>query len=371
MNLTLFGSYNTATTPRVQVLIDGLRAHNITVNECNVPLKFSTTDRVNVLQRPWKLPLLVLLILKCWFGLVFKRLRQPQSQAVIVGHLGQFDVHLARLLFRNQPIILDYMISGSDTADDRQVSNGLKDKLLRLIDRSALKVADIIIVDTDEHLEALPTPYKTKAVVVDVGAPAAWFKASPSLDQIKNSLIKDRSLKVIFFGNYIPLQGAPVIAKALSLLDGPVEVTMAGHGQELAKTMQLIKTNKATVSIKWLNWVDNQDLPRLVADHDICLGIFGTSQKALEVVPNKVYQGSAVGCAIITSDTEPQRRLLADAATYVPPGDPKALLTALYGLINDRSELLKMRQAALSHAQSCFSPKKVIEPLIGKINFPI
>ena len=43
------------------------------------------------------------------------------------------------------------------------------------------------------------------------------------------------------------------------------------------------------------------DLPALVAGHDVCLGIFGTGDKALRVVPNKVFQGAAAGCAIVTS----------------------------------------------------------------------
>ena len=51
-----------------------------------------------------------------------------------------------------------------------------------------------------------------------------------------------------------------------------------------------------------------------MADHDVCLGIFGTGAKAPRVVPNKVFQGAAAGCAIVTSDTAPQRRVLGDAA---------------------------------------------------------
>ena len=73
------------------------------------------------------------------------------------------------------------------------------------------------------------------------------------------------------------------------------------------------------------------NLPALVAGHDVCLGIFGTGDKALRVVPNKVFQGAAAGCAIVTSDTAPQRRALGDAAVLVPPGDPEALAAALRG----------------------------------------
>ena len=60
--------------------------------------------------------------------------------------------------------------------------------------------------------------------------------------------------------------------------------------------------------VTWRDWVPTAELPGLVASHDVCLGIFGDTDKALSVVPTKVYQGAAAGCASITSDTAPQRR---------------------------------------------------------------
>ena len=54
------------------------------------------------------------------------------------------------------------------------------------------------------------------------------------------------------------------------------------------------------------------------------------------MVPNKVFQGAAAGCAVVTSDTAPQRRVLGDAAVLVPPGDPAALAEALRSLAADR-----------------------------------
>ena len=125
---------------------------------------------------------------------------------------------------------------------------------------------------------------------------------------------------MVFYGLYTPLQGTPVIGAALSRIAGaPIEVTMIGSGQDAAATRAAAAANPA---VRWLDWVPAADLPALVAGHDVCLGIFGTGDKALRVVPNKVFQGAAAGCAIVTSDTAPQRRALGDAAVLVPPGDP-------------------------------------------------
>ena len=142
---------------------------------------------------------------------------------------------------------------------------------------------------------------------------------------------------------------------------------MIGRGQDEAETKRAAAGNQ---SVRWLDWVPAAELPALVAAHDVCLGIFGTGDKALRVVPNKVFQGAAAGCAVITSDTAPQRRVLGDAAVLVPPGDPAALADALLRLADDREALLKLRHAARQLAAERFTPEQVVGPLTDRLLRP-
>jgi glycosyltransferase involved in cell wall biosynthesis len=265
------------------------------------------------------------------------------------------------------PIVLDHLVSAANTAKDRRIAGGgLKQRLLELVDAGALRAADIVVVDTEEHLEIVPEKYRSKAVVVPVGAPAPWHAAARELSATVTSATGP--LKVVFYGLYTPLQGAPVIGEALGRLAGaPVEVTMIGRGQDQAETKRAAASNQ---SVRWLDWVPAAELPALVAAHDVCLGIFGTGDKALRVVPNKVFQGAAAGCAVVTSDTAPQRRLLGDAAVLVPPGDPAALADALLRLADDREALLKLRHAARQLAAERFTPEQVVGPLTDRLNRP-
>ena len=57
------------------------------------------------------------------------------------------------------------------------LDGGPRQALLRMIDAAALRAADIVVVDTDEHLAALPARHRPRAVVVAVGAPTAWHEA--------------------------------------------------------------------------------------------------------------------------------------------------------------------------------------------------
>ncbi|HZP51054.1 glycosyltransferase [Actinocrinis sp.] len=364
MRVTVFGTYDAKAHPRVAIIADGLRAHGHEVQECNAPLGLDTAARVAILAQPWRVPVLLGTLARRWLALARAARRQPRPDLVLVGYLGHFDVRLARRLFRRTPIVLDHLIGASDTARDRQLSGGgIKGVLLRAIDSGALRSADLVVVDTEEHLDALPPQHRERAVVVPVGAPRAWFDAAVNVDSPETS--GPSPLRVLFFGLYTPLQGTPVIGRALARLAGaPVETTMVGKGQDGPETRRAAEANPA---VRWLDWVAPDELPSLVARHDVCLGIFGTGPKALRVVPNKVFQGAAAGCAIVTSDTAPQRRLLGDAAVFVPPGDPDALAEALLRLAEDRAELRRAREAARSLALGSFAAEQIVTPLIKRL----
>jgi glycosyltransferase involved in cell wall biosynthesis len=379
MRVTVFGTYDAKAHPRVGIIADGLRAHGYEVQECNAPLGLDTAARVAILAQPWRVPVLLGTLARRWLRLIRTARRQPRPDVVLVGYLGHFDVRLARVLFRRTPIVLDHLIGASDTARDRQLSGGFRQVLLRAIDGGALRSADLVVVDTDEHLATLPADYRDRGVVVPVGAPRSWFDAAltqPSADgeapEGQGSDGQDPEaqsplpLRVLFFGLYTPLQGTPVIGQALARLTGsPIEATMIGKGQDAAEARQAAASNTA---VRWLEWVGPDELPELVAAHDVCLGIFGTGPKALRVVPNKVFQGAAAGCAIVTSDTAPQRRALGDAALFVPPGDPQALAEALLRLAGDRAELRRARQAARRLALSSFSAEQIVRLLIKRLD---
>lgn len=357
--VVFFGTYDSKAHPRVQVVIDGLRARGVEVEECNVPLGLDTRARVAFLAKPWTAPRFVVRLMSKWLRLWREGSRTGPAQVVVVPYMGHFDIHLARARFRRAPIVLDHVISGSDTARDRGVSGPARDRLLRWIDRAALRAADVVMVDTEEHREFLPEWARGRAVVVLVGAEDLWAATR------QGSYDGTRPLKVIFFGLFTPLQGAVVIGEALGLLAGDeqVEVTMVGAGQDLEASRLAAAANGR---VRWEGLVPYASLPALVAEHDVCLGIFADNPKGLRVVPNKVYQGIRAGCAIVTSDTAPQRRTLGGLAVYVPPGDPHALAAALRDLSHDPARVAGL-QAASAAASERFGPAAVVVDLLERM----
>ncbi|HEU4676468.1 MAG TPA: glycosyltransferase [Motilibacteraceae bacterium] len=364
MRIVVFGTYDAAAHPRVGVLRDGLRAAGHDVVECDAPLGLGTAQRVAILRQPWRLPQLALRLARCWSRLLRRALRLRREgpvDVVLVGYLGHFDVHLARRLFPRAVLVLDHLVFAADTAADRGERGALKQRLLRGVDAAALRTADVVVLDTDEHAALVPAPLRARAVVVPVGAPKDWLRVG----EARPPVTRDGPLRVVFFGLFTPLQGAPVIAAALAREpDLPLHVTMVGGGQDLAAAQRLAG---ADPRITWVPWVTPKELPALVATHDVCLGVFGTGPKALRVVPNKVFQGAAAGCALVTSDTAPQRRLLEGAAVLVPPGDADALAAALRELAADRERCADLADRARRLAGSAFAPAEVVRPLLARL----
>lgn len=357
LRVLAFGTYDVRMHPRGLVLLQGLRAVGAQIVEANVPLGLDTSWRVRILRQPWLAPVLVVRLVAAWLRLwrVARRVARELGSidVLLVPYMGHFDVHLGRRLFPGAVVALDHLVGLGDTAQDRGAGGRGRATLLERVDRAAVQAADVVVLDTAEHAALLPPEGRERAVVVPVGAPGEWFRP-----------LTRRSggpLRVIFFGLYTPLQGSTVIASAIGrLADAPIAFTMCGRGQELAEARRLAHPNE---NVDWREWVDGAELPGLVAAHDVCLGIFGTGPKALRVVPNKVYQGAAAGCAVVTSDTQPQRAALGSGGVFVPPGDDGALAAALLTLAGDPEALERARVASAERAAACFRPEHVVVPL--------
>ncbi|MDH2416942.1 glycosyltransferase [Nocardioides sp. CER19] len=366
MRILAFGTYDVSAHPRVGALVQGLRDDGHDVVEVNRPLGLSTAQRIAMVRQPWRLPLLALRLLRCWTALAWqgaRERRRSRPDAVLVGYLGHFDVHLARLLFRGTPIVLDHLVSAAGTVADRGLSSGgPKTRLMRAIDAAALRAADVVVLDTADRLGSLPDAARVKTAVCPVGATDRWFAAGAvTVDRAPRD-----GLRVVFVGLYTPLHGTPVIAEAIAALadDARIEFTMVGSGQDRPRAERLAAANPR---VRWVDWVGGDELPDLVAGHDVSLGIVGTTAKALEVVPTKAYQGAAAATVVVTSDTPPQRAALGDTAVLVPPGDARALADALRRLADDPDSVARLRRSAYGLARERFTAGAVVRPMLDAL----
>ena len=113
-------------------------------------------------------------------------------------------------------------------------------------------------------------------------------------------------------------------------------------------------------------WTDYAALPSRIQDADILLGVFGGSEKAGRVIPNKVYQALACGRPVITrrSDAYPEDLDRPDSGiAFVPPGDARALATAVSEWASQRDRLLDLSASAIASYGCHFSNAVIRERL--------
>ena len=367
-----FGTYDASVHPRVRVLVEGLAGNGYSVVEVNEPLGFDTASRVQLARQPWRAPFFIMRVAKAWWRLrvdakaLLNDLADHPIDMVVVGYMGQFDVHLAQRLF-DAPVAIDFMVGLGDTAKDRG-SHDLIARVLTWIDRRATAAADVIVVDTGEQAAQCPSP--SEPVVVPVGAPEIWYRTTrhePTVPpEAPDPGTAESSLSVVFYGLYTPLQGTPFIGDAINALADRHDITftLVGTGQDRGECER--RAGAAASRVRWIDWLEPEDLVAEVKRHDVCLGIFGTTPKASKVVPNKVFQGAAAGCAIVTSETAPQREVLGEAGFFCRPGDGVALADQLRALADSPDALKAMRSSARTLADN-YRPTEVVIPLLAKL----
>lgn len=292
MRICYFGAYHTD-YPRNRVIRLGLERNGIRVVGCNVPQRLRSWQRY---------PLLLARYLKICLG----------CDAILVAEFGQSLVPLAWLLSRacKIPLIFDAFTSLYDTAasDRRTVKVGSsKARYYFLLDKLAVGLSDAILVDTAQNRSYFMTHFSidnSKCNVIHVGVDDEHFYPR----QLGN-VDRDHFL-VQFYGTFIPLHGIQYIIEAAKVLEerSDIKFELIGKGQtfdEMHALAQRLNSNNITFSEP----IPYSALPQRIARADICLGIFGDTDKALRVIPNKVYQSMAMGKPVVTGDSSAIREV--------------------------------------------------------------
>jgi len=348
-----FGTYERS-YPRNKVVIDALRTAGVEVVECHLPLWELTRHKTGSFFRFNSLIGLAWRMLWGYLKLIRRYFKQVgDASIVMVGYIGQLDLLLTWLLTRagrRRKLIYNPLVSLYDTLiDDRALfaPESLAAKFLFRLDRWSFRLADRIILDTDAHIDYISDKFgidRERFERLFVGADQEAFspRQTPSGED---------PLVVLFVGKFIPLHGLPDIIEAASQLQGDpgVRFEIVGTGQLYEGIMDLCRQLKVT-NIVFTDWIPYHQLVDKMAQTHVCLGIFSPGGKASRVIPNKVFQGLALGMPVITGDSPASRELLTDGqdALLVPMGDPGALAQAIRSLKKDRQ--FRLRIAAGGHS---------------------
>jgi glycosyltransferase involved in cell wall biosynthesis len=341
MRAVFWGTYDLG-KPRNRIMLRGLQEAGVEVIEIHRDVWAGVEDKGTIAGVGRKLWLLVKW-LSAYPGLVWRYLRAPRHDVAVIGYMGHLDVLVlwpfAKL--RGTPIVWDAFLSLYNTVvEDRRIVGRGSPLAWSLFtwEWLACRAARLVVLDTRAHADYFAQRYGLrpgKTVSVLLGAEPEAF---PPTETAKDP---DDLLTVLFYGQFTPLHGIETIVRAAQIAHGEsIRWILIGDGQEADRVRAALAT--APANVEWIMWADYDELRVHVAGADVCLGIFGDTDKATRVIPNKVFQILSAGAPLITLDSPAIRELLSPdmpGVYLVPPANPDALLAAVGKFRGQRKNL--------------------------------
>ncbi len=340
LTICFFGIYNPKYS-RNRVLMRGLIENGVKVIECQN-------------NQPG---------FKKYFDLIRKHRRiKGKYDVMLVAFPGHLVMFLAKILCRKK-IIFDIFNSLYDSVvlDRKAVyPKSIKAKWFWLLDWLSARIADVLLIDTNAHINYFYDNYKIqkdKFIRVWVSTDDAIMK--PILNKQEN-----KKLTISFYGSGQWLQGFTYVGEAAGLLSKE-DIVFNVIGTRLKGHLTKYENN---------NFILHDDvaysvLSKYIAQSDISLGIFGDTEKALRVIPNKAYDALASGTALISGESPAMRELFKDKENvlFCCLADASDLADKIMELKNDQG----LRKKIASNGHQLFlnklTPKIICQDLLNNL----
>jgi glycosyltransferase involved in cell wall biosynthesis len=190
----------------------------------------------------------------------------------------------------------------------------LKSLIYFVFDYLCVNIADEVFVDTEEHGQYMAHKYGRKKyiilpVIVD--------------DELINSIAADKqklagNFNVLYCGKFIPLHGVEkIIAAAEVLRNEPINFYLQGSGQTRKQIEVLVKTLGLGNKVFFIDRLSYEEMLILMKAADVCLGVFGSSEKTKRVVPNKVLEALLCNRPVVTLNTNAMKKLEGTNGLYL------------------------------------------------------
>lgn len=265
---------------------------------------------------------------------------------------------------RHVPVVFDPLISAYDKVvheQERVPEDSAAARQMLARESSLLQRFGAVVADTQCHADYFSREFgllPERVGVIPVGAESGLF-----VPQSKGGV--PTRVRVLFYGSFIGLQGPEVIAAAARLVP-EVDWHFIGDGPLRPECQELCQ---GLPHITFTSWIPYDQLPSQIGAADILLGVFGTSQKASRVIPNKVYQSLACGRVVVTriSDAYPQALLASSVhetgMQFIPAGSAEALADVIRRMSLSPSELPKWGGLARQSYEQYFNPDSIVSCL--------
>jgi len=358
MVVCLFGDYD-PDYPRNAVIKHGLEKNGVMVYEINAIGKFASYNTKNYNR--------IFYLLKAYLRLTTTFLRTKRNvRFLFVPHNNHLIMPIARILGRiyNIGVIMD----GFDPAYRTALMKGLPPLSVRMryyLEKCALWLADCVLVATEHTKEIFIDDYGSKFArkifVLPDGADERKFFPRLEIPKELNSFL------VLYWGNFHPHHGVETILQAANLLKGEEKIrfVLVGGGSNVHR-YKALAIDMGLCNVDFRGYLPDEQLLQLITQAHVTLGIFSKHPLALCTITNKVFQGLAMGKAVITEASPAVRAWFrhGEHLYTVPPENGKALAQAILTLRDNPDLRLALERNGNEYFRRNFSEERIGQRLI-------
>lgn len=369
MKICFFGTYDREYTAN-KIVLQGLKENNVPVLEINSEVKLTRLDSekditwfalIKRIFRKYKI-----------FVEIFKNLDKfKKSDVIYVAFPGHLDVLFAYPLAKifKKKLILNPVVSFSYGFTEEQTilnKNSLLAKVAKIGETFIYKLINLLLPDTPYQKDFFKKTFNipdSKLRVLPIGADNKYYKYTSYTN-------KSKKINVVYYGLYSPPHGVEHIIESANILkkDRDIKFTFVGNGNTFQENFDRAKKlNLKNVEFFYETPVEQH--PAIIQKADIFLGFLQKHPIVDRVIPNKVYQGLALGKVVVTADAPVTRSVFQNKENIylVKPSDPKELAKAILELKNNPVLRVKIAKKGYLLFMQKFTPKAVGKLLIKHI----
>ena len=235
---------------------------------------------------------------------IFKNIKGiRKSDVIYVGYPGHVDVLLAFIiakLFHKKLVFNPLIIIYTGLTEEQKIvkKESLFAKIVKIAETLIYKSCDLVFADTNYQKEHLNKEFglsKDKIKVLPIGADDKVYPYAPKVGETQH-------FNVVYYGLFSPIHGVEFLIKAAKILEKEksIKFILVGNGNTFEKDFNLAKKLKLKNVVFEKDMREN-DAFNTLRQSDIFLGFLADHPVGKRVVPNKVYQGLALGKTVLTA----------------------------------------------------------------------
>ncbi len=365
MIVCYFGGYD-KNYSRNKINIDGLQANGVRLIHCSIRKPtFRTESMVSIVLYCIKLPFHFVYRNLYLIYKGYQKFIKYRYDIILVGYPGHLDLPAAMVLrfIINKPILFDSLISIHDTfVTDREIlRNKFLSRILYSFEKNLYKIPNYIFLDTKTHSDFVSKKYKIPSQKIGY----LYIGALKGMNVYKKRH-NNQAFKVVFYGYASPLHGIEYIIKAAKLCESlDIEFVFIGGGQTRKNDLALAR--KLNVKkVEFLPSLPENKALKIIYTADLMLGIFKGNKKANRVIPNKVYQGIALGIPVLTSQTDGIKEVFTNKKDILlcKPANEFSIASSIRLIFSDNLLRKKLSENGYELYLNNFTPQKTGHHLV-------